>query len=269
MKPLISVLFLFLIFSCQHENLTTPNQTFNYDQIGIEHNKGLDYVFESLKKQKQDGINPDELKTYLNIVESSSEEYINGSSYNVSAEQKVIIKKGISNKSQAIKNYSTARIKSSDYIYNQILGDTDSLLIDNQRSSIKEILTVVVDQNLELEETLAQLSTIEKNASDKFDESELPVILSVISVAKYSVTYWNENGDKWAQEFGALSTNGRVKQKINWGWVGGTDVASAVSMGIACTPAVAGGPVGWGFATLAIGGAALVGSGGAALVQLL
>lgn len=57
-KIVVLVAFVFGVFvtanliSCQKEKTTTPDISFDYEQIGIEHNKGLDYIFEYLKEKK-------------------------------------------------------------------------------------------------------------------------------------------------------------------------------------------------------------------------
>lgn len=59
MKTLASYLFIVFIttsffISCQSNNESlAPEMNFHYDQIGIEHNKGLDFVLAYLKSNEQ------------------------------------------------------------------------------------------------------------------------------------------------------------------------------------------------------------------------
>jgi hypothetical protein len=60
-----------VLFSCQKEEITSINEPFDYEQIGIEHNKGLDYVFEYLKKE---GVGKtSNLKSATNIFDLTKE----------------------------------------------------------------------------------------------------------------------------------------------------------------------------------------------------
>jgi len=254
----ISMLLIVFVYSCNQEDKLVLSPTFDYEQIGINHNKGLDYIFESLKKQKE--LIKGDVQTYMSIVEVAGVEYVEASNYKISAESMDLIKEGISVSVGKFKNFSVARLSSSEDLYTQIIGDSDSLLSKVQRDYIHEILSLMENET-DIDSFLVRLSIIEQNANETLILDEQPLILSVASVARYSQVYWEDNREKWLNEFGGNNNSGRIQ--IDWGIVAGADVASGIAMGIACTPAVAGGPVGWGFATLAIAGAAAVGSGGA------
>lgn len=110
------------------------------------------------------------------------------------------------------------------------------------------------------------LHLIESDARVNCPIGELHVVLSAVSVAKHSSQYWHDNYSKWISEFGGISSQNRTNGDINWAVVGGADVAAAVAVGVGTSSALIVPFVGWTFWGVVTGGAAVVTSGGSALI---
>ena len=63
--------------------------------------------------------------------------------------------------------------------------------------------------------------------------------------------------------------NGRIQGKFYWGLVGGADIAAGVAAGVVTSTALVVPFIGWGAWAAATAGAALITSGGAALIMVL
>jgi hypothetical protein len=167
-----------------------------FDFIGEEHNKGLDQIFNEVKKQKK-----------LDKSFIRNEKKLNDLAVNT-------LKKYYSkNESLVVNNYTEklitdcfnkadlSHLKSSEDEIS--LEDVYSKLSEDCISILEELNLISLNNESDIDVLIDQIIILENNALDVLeDEKELQLFLASTSVAKSTLTYWSENLDKWIELFG-------------------------------------------------------------------
>ena len=151
-----------------------------YDAIGQEHNKGLDYVVANL--------NPQEDIKHERIVELVSQ-------YLVSLTTKSMHDKDCTEMNEAfIKNYASVG-KALNLLATRSSAELlkEGKFNEKQVGLMESVLCLSEERALDREGTIKILKNIEERmlASDLTPE-ELEIPLMLVSIAKYSVSYWME-----------------------------------------------------------------------------
>ncbi len=278
---LISIGFLFQ--SCEKEEIDLNNNEVDYELIGIEHNKGLEYIFEQLKSKnkslKSTSINGD--NEYFKLTNSLTKEFINEKSvfsskselYN--AEYNDLSNEGI-------------QLKSSSIDKRNVLSN--ALESEDAKELLQLLLkTIETCNHKNFNRRISKLEKINSEIDRLYNSKDVMMLKSVCSVGKHSLSYWSENYSKWKNELSTSSV--KVPQYIrlksansegdddawydfNWGAIGASD---AVSAGIGVThlaisgtggALVATGPGGWVAIGAVVTGYAIEGSAASMLVDI-
>lgn len=97
-------------------------------------------------------------------------------------------------------------------------------------------LNSIIDNGIGLNEIISNINNLEIYAQSEYNEDEKVIILSALSVAKYSLTYWHDNLNNWLQipyiQKVISETNGKRIQDINWKDVAKADVVGAIAGGV-------------------------------------
>lgn len=232
-----------LTASCEKDDIVTnssvlkPNQ-FKYDSsglkpnqfeyVGLEHNKGLDYVYNGLKKELNtidvDKLNRDEL---FEIVNKYSNEFYAKSEItkNYLSESIELSEKHLNSISLYYKYHSPQENGEDSYIDSCI---TNGRFTDIQKSLLFELINRVNSAN-----ELSEIQLIIKEINDKAirlitDSSELAIIFIATNVMEYSCSYWAEHFDEWNNLF---NNNKAAPSDKWWSWqtVGKADAVGAAS----------------------------------------
>jgi hypothetical protein len=200
----LTVIMGLFFFSCQKDEITPTNEPFDYEQIGIEHNKGLDYVFEYLKEEKVGKkSNLKNATNILSLAEKATVEFLNKNRYFNTANKKTATERAIkvfnTYKDFSVKN----KLKSatSDKLWTD---DVDNLLTDNQKVLLSEINSAISDLKLDLQSTLSKLDAVEIKTKIQCPEKEQFIVLAAISISRHSLRYWHDNYEKWMIELGSV-----------------------------------------------------------------
>lgn len=256
----------------KNEVIDIPNYEI-YQEIGMEHNNGLDYVFDELKKAnvskttlKSANLNND----IFEIAQKATEDFVKRT-FEMSNENlsnaNLQISKAFAN---TLKNGARLKSGKANLYDNEMAASLSDLQID----LLDELNKIMSDNDYNLNSLRNRIISIEKRAVSNLLEEEYAIILSAASVAKYTLEYWSENFDKWSELLGGntvtLSSIARLKSSnvesdnggFSWKEVGKVDVATAA--GAATTGGVTYllglGPVGWKAWAGIVGGAAVGGS---------
>lgn len=96
---------------------------------------------------------------------------------------------------------------------------------------VAQILEWVEDAAVPLDDLYLRLASLEGEAAGRLSPSEAEIVLSLSAIAASSATYWEQNGDAWADEYlgkelvEPLSSDGAtIMGRINWRIVAGHDV---------------------------------------------
>ncbi len=264
-----------------YDNIDIPNYEI-YQKIGIEHNNGLDYVFEELKKSdvSKIGLKSANLsEDIFEIAQNATKDFI-AKTFDLSDENLSLVNLQIA-KAFDKTSKNEVNLKSANaHLYE---SKTEALLTDTQINFLDELNAIMSDNDHDLKSLQKRIISIENRAVNNLVEEEYAVILAATSVAKYTLEYWSENLDKWSVllsgNTATLQTMPRLKSgnaeseeddNFSWKEVGKADVGGAVAAaaGSGVGYLVAGGPVGWkAWAGIVAGGAA-AGSVGDAIEQL-
>ena len=268
---LITVVFIFnfLFFgSCKKEEPASNESSFNYEQIGIIHNSGLDYVFNYVKEKTAN--NKSVLKSQddlLSLVEEGTREFLTENEIFDEAGRKIALKES----KKPFVFYSDClkdNLKSST-LAGLCPSELEIYLTNNQKTILSEMDEIFNDNFLDVPGVISSLDNLEEKILSDCPEKEQHVLLCATSIGRYSFQYWSDNLDVWIDEF---SPNNKLKKaQFSWATVGKNDVAYGVGGGVA--GAIVGGSLtlgvlsipGW--AAGAIGGA-VSGSIGNAILQL-
>jgi len=265
---IITVSFIAFSFftSCQKDKLVKKNNQFNYEEVGIQHNKGLDFVYNylSVQKTKENLINA---KNILTISEQGTYKFLQENNLLIDKNVDIAIKEA-SVPFKIYKSNLQNNLKSGN-LEHLWPDNVDSLLTNIQKQYLNELNDIINNYQNNLNAMLSEINKLEVNINENVSVNEQPILLSSCAIARHSFQYWHDNIDKWNE----LLSNSPLKstKSFSWGEVGKNDVAYGVGGGVA--GAIVGGSVSLGVLTLpgwaagAIGGA-VGGSIGNAILQL-
>ncbi len=207
-------------FSCnQQADVVTPDEPdqIDYAQIGIDHNDGLELMFNNLKAA-QDANGPLSPEDALKIMEQSAydlgnERYPEGMDEYITPAIKYV--------GDFARSYQNDPVAKNKDFYQVILEEAEKRLSEDQQIFLERIVSAVAD-NDDLATMHEALNIIERDVRREFSSQlERHPLLSAIYIAKSSSTYWHDNYDKWTDEFGDSSF---MRIKGFWGDVGLADL---------------------------------------------
>jgi len=223
---------LIVISSCEKENDSNKPEietSIDYSEYGKLHNEALGLIFQDLKSEIK--INKKMSKgDYFELIASSTNNFV---------ETKYNDKRSIDISKNVIS------IMKSNFINSKKTSTEDFSLTPYQEKNFQKMNTILEeDGDLKFhQDRLTELKL--QIESDNIDSDEKAPILIGISVAQYSLDYWNENIENWI----ALSDN-----KYSWSDLGsdlldmakydagGAVVGAVAGAGVLSAPgAVAGG----------------------------
>ena len=267
----VTVVFIFnflFIGSCTKEKTSSEVTPFDYEQIGIIHNNGIDYVFNYVKEKT--GYYEAELKTQedlLSLVEEGTREFLR--------KNEIFDKQG---REIALEESKKPFVFYSDCLMDNLKSATmesfcssevEVFLTNNQIAILSEMDEIFNDNFLDVQGVISSLEILEEKILSDCTEDEKHVLLCACSIGRHSFKYWFDNLDYWIEEFSP--DNKLKKAQFSWATVGKNDVAYGIGGGVA--GAIAGGSVTLGVLAIpglaagAIGGA-ISGSVGNAILQV-
>lgn len=214
---LITFLCVFL-FSCHKEDVASINTCFDYEQIGIEHNKGLDYIFEYLKKEGvgKEGIG---LKSGLNIfdlIEAATLSFTK-----TLDSEKDVDYNGIK---LTFRHFESNTLKSASVNNLSVAIQPHVNITPLQISFLDRLDTIMSNVRIGLEFTIERIKEVEYDILTKCSEKEVELLLACTSVARHSLEYWTNNYENWLIEFGSAEVgtiNALLLKSTNerdWEW---------------------------------------------------
>jgi len=254
---LASIIFI----SCNKE---TEKQPESYDletyckTIGAEHNRGLEYVYEQLKEEKLktgkiEGSDVLELakRHTIDFLEMNQSSFVKDNiDISISGAQKAFI--WVENEYSF--NSRTFENSNSDQLWPQEIEDS---LTAKQKELLTILNNAINDKSLDLNATLSIFDNVKERVKNECTQEEIPVLFAAIGIGVNSLTYWNNNFDKW-MVLASTTTNKAANvcdSCISWKQIGKVDVASGVGAAAGVGVANFFGPTGW-----AVFGAATLGS---------
>ncbi len=245
MSGLTLIITLCLVFfSCQKEEITSIKEPFDFEQIGIEHNKGLDYVFEYLKKE---GVGKtSNLKSATNIFDLTKVATL---SYAKTSE----IFDGIDYDKLPLiyQDFDGNKLKSAgvDELATSIGSEIE--LSSSQTFFLNELDKAISNLEIGLQPTIEKIKEIELDITNQCTQEESIVLLSSTSIARYALEYWVNNYEDWLNELGgidisAINKSGLKSANSSQSWLSET-------LGAMGKSDVVGGAIGAGVGALAGG----------------
>ncbi|MBS1490927.1 MAG: hypothetical protein JSS93_10395 [Bacteroidetes bacterium] len=124
-KKIVLLLIVISTFTkCQNPEVKKSHDVIDFNQIGIEHNKGLDYIFNELKSAKSNNTSG-RISTVenLNVVTSSGTKFILTNHLDFPASSIAYLKKRAAKSNTFFKNYLSNKSINSRDAY-QIMMDS-------------------------------------------------------------------------------------------------------------------------------------------------
>lgn len=241
---IISVLLGLCIFACNENTNENSKQAIAYEEIGKEHNNGLDFVFNYLKKNNfKIENNSTDQEAIFKIANHGTLMFTNESDFFTGIEKEKIILTFFTNDLNLLKSLGANELASS--IESEIELSAIQISFFNQLDDIMSEL----GNGLEL--TIEKINELEAEIINLSPQTEAEVLLISTSLARHSLDYWYNNFQDWISEFVNDST---ISQKIQEelilkstkSWLTETLVAMGKSD-------VVGGAIGAGVGALAVG----------------
>lgn len=220
---------LIIVFSNCTENINeeklneTSLSNVDVNFIGTLHNKGLDFVFNKIKKENKNSFSKKSISDFSLLVNQYLKEYV--------------IENGLSqNDSKLILFYdNTIDILSKTTEKENLMSNNSfSSELQNLLDALNG-LSVSNKDNWEINDYLTYISDLENQAnSSGLSDEEKFIFYTGTSVAKNSLKYWNDNITEWSQLFettkGYKMSSKGFWDSFNWGAIGISDAAGAVGM---------------------------------------
>jgi len=205
-----------LSISCSDEAPTSSELTLaEWESFGEANTSGLSFITEYINDNypangRANGDLPDEL------ILAATNEYLK--SEGISAEDRL-----------DAGNYL------SEILSNDEIPSYDGEITPMQATFIAA-LELALAQDVQFEEVISYIETLEGKASELLSEDEIGFVLMTTTTAKSQLTYWYENID---------DHSGRTLCVKSWNQVGKKAIAGALGGAAACGVARFFGPVGW------------------------
>jgi hypothetical protein len=162
-------------------NLEIPEE---FNEVGILHNEGLEYIFEEIKAQAIEYTKNPKLKG--NTFLENREEFIKQATLKFCKQNKKL-SKNIDICTQVITT-SSLRLKSEAINYDPAI------------QSLLDEAIVVLSKDFKIEEITqlkTQLDRINKKAAETLSETDAAIIFCATSTGYHSYQYWLKNHRKW------------------------------------------------------------------------
>jgi len=225
----IGLLTMMMFFACSKnddlikskvEKFTLSNEMI--DQIGVEHNKALSFVFEGLKRNQKELNLGKELKSLINnelYVFYKEVSYFRGAS-------KIAIEMTQHQLKSVLFEDAQTYSKSNDLNFQDLISTYSNNLSEAQKDLLLELERILNDNNEDLEKILLKLDILEERTKLELASFEAQLILIGIQVAKNSSCYWHENLNDWIEILSVTDVN--HKNWFSWGDVIKGDVLGAI-----------------------------------------
>lgn len=258
-KILLSTLLLIvisglIISSCQKEDIVQENKPIDYEQLGVEHNKGLEFIFDYLKQNKVlENKKSNDIDNVFDLTKQATILFTKTSD----VAEHIILKED----SKVFSSFNQNRLKSSVYEDPIKIIETEVELTPLQISFLNQLGSAISNIDKGLAPTIEKINSIEDEIISTCSEEEKILLLTAISIGKHSMEYWVTNIDRWIEELGGIDNSDAVamnlkstNSKLSWlsdtlGDMGKSDVVGGV------IGACVGGPAG------AVGGACYASAG--------
>jgi hypothetical protein len=196
------VLFTLFVHSCLQNKSDMvqsieSSASINFEKIGSEHNKGLDYIFEQIKNNS--GVSKEiklkGAKSLYQIVEDASIAFVSKSDYGKSVNSEELAEIiNLTYKGNLLKSYET-----------RVMTNIDELdfLSPEQKDYIRKYENIIssLPDDKDITVTIGKIKTLEAEIIEKCSSDEIVPLLSATSVGRYSLQYWEKNLYKWATLF--------------------------------------------------------------------
>lgn len=201
-----------------------------YSNLGIQHNRRLDSIYDILKS-KQNPANSLDVVDSL-VVESNHNNKLSDNFQNsldsMSHSQKNFYKSSLAKK-----------VPTANLIPTKLYSDAEtSKLTPGQLKYLDQLNAIIRTKNPSIDQILKSISSIEQQAIVELDDQEIVVVLSTTSIAKSTMQYWHDNYIKWQMLSGnkKLQTSSIKRMDaesppsgFSWSTLGLTDVAGGAS----------------------------------------
>lgn len=227
---------------------TSINQNDNvpmeYINIGSMHNKGLDAVYASLKKESTNNKLVD--TCVLTLTKNTVESYLQDEYFNEYEKLRISL-----SCSESVWNILlNEQYEQSNTMW---FAENDGSLTNKEKELLLYIDNILTQSDIDLDDVLATFDTIKKRVSAECSYEEKILMNHVLSIGEASCMYWYNNFDDWCVLLGRES-----KGWFDWGNVSREDMAGAINGAVG--GAVAGSMAG-GIGALPGAGAGAVGGG--------
>jgi hypothetical protein len=180
--------------SCSNEDEmdtdVAANINIDFEKIGREHNKGLDYIYEQLKKnQEGNSVKLRSTTSSFDIAEDASVQFVTASDYGKGIEKE---------KMYEIVKLSSERISLRSANANEIIN-TDNLefLTDKQQQYLNKYKEIIKSTKKDLDPVIEKLKKLDIEIISNCTSEEAIPLLAATSVGRHSLQYWNDNLYKW------------------------------------------------------------------------
>jgi hypothetical protein len=226
------LLFVLIMTKCSsnNEEKISEGVNFEYELIGVEHNKGLDYVFEKLKKENADkGTTLRSSSDLSFLIKKASINFTLESEFGKGLEYNQM--EGFLNSFGEIELRSGNTKNSGGII--SVLGKVELTPLQiHYINQLDDILSKY--EHGDIQSTIEYIKNFEAEIIKTGSPDDLQILLSTTSVARYSLQYWLENHDKWMSD---IFDNSSVEQRISlrcsedddWEWFCETIISMAES----------------------------------------
>ena len=185
-------------FSCQEDEIVPIDESFDYELIGIDHNKGLDYIFEYLKDE---GVGAKtELKSATDIFDLTKQATLSFAKTSTITNGVNYAKLPLTFQSF---NQNTLKSAGINELSSSIQSEVE--LTPLQISILNELDQTMSNLKIGLEPTIKKIKNIELDIKSQCTEAESELLLSCTSVARHSLEYWTSNFEKWMNELGGTT----------------------------------------------------------------
>lgn len=213
----LSVIMSLFFFSCQKNEIEPTNEPFDYEQIGIEHNKGLDYVFENLKKEELSGkLSIERVDNLFDLTKQAT----------ISFTKTSVITKNIdySKLPLIFQTFNHNKLKSAgtDELTTSI--ETEIELSQLQILFLNRLDEVMSNLKIGFQPTIEKIKDIELDIKKQCSNEESELLLAATVVGRYSLEYWQNNYEKWIFELsgGEITINASTLKSAHstkdWDW---------------------------------------------------
>lgn len=100
-------------YGCQEQEKTIQSDKYDFDQIGMEHNKGLDRIFRDLKEAKASSTAKISTVDYLDLATESGTQFVLTGHPDLPTDMVQTFKEQASRSNTFFKNYLSARSSNS------------------------------------------------------------------------------------------------------------------------------------------------------------